>query len=302
MENYIMDCMFNCRFDETLIRNTMNDCIGDISEVRDDMMIPKTSVDQTAIEIADVRVEITPPVAPEFPSATMSASTSLESSTSGFNLNINVSDFPPKSITTVSPNQRKMSEFGPDGLLNPSAFNRLSSSSASSARLFKKIEEMMDLSSPYNHYRCLSPSESNLLQCSGDLKAPFGKFHELGKPGSSRLLRRQFSLDKDDVSGQGGSREGPKYSIDSGDCRTQISGQLSKTAMPRIHKQNSNSLAQDLEKIEEIPLSPSISIDNRNVRKDVAETQVETRAEDDKIGGGNGRCEINLNVETLLLR
>ncbi|XP_059611066.1 uncharacterized protein LOC132257996 [Phlebotomus argentipes] len=287
-------------FDETLARS-MNESVGVLTEVEDNLMTPRTSVDHMAVEIADVKVEITPPVIPDLPAATMSASTSLESSTSGFNLNINIPDFPPKPTTTVSPNQRKMSEFGQDGLLNPSAFNRLSNTSASSARLFKKIEEMMDLSSPYNHYRCLSPSESNLLQCGADLKASFGKFHEANKPGSSRLLRRQFSLDKEDVHGQGGSREGAKHSIDSGDCRS--GGQLTKAAMPRIHKQNSNSLAQDLEKIEEIPLSPASSADNKrqSSRRDTAETHAD-QTEEEKIVGGNGRCEINLNVETLLFR
>ncbi|XP_055676966.1 uncharacterized protein LOC129786145 [Lutzomyia longipalpis] len=283
----------------------MSSSMGDISEVGAMEMTPRTSVDQTTVEIAEVKVEITPPVMPELPSATMSTSTSLESSTSGFNLNINIPDYPPKS-TSVSPNQRKMSEFGQDGLLNPSAFNRLSTSAASSHRFFKKLEEMMDLSSPYNHYRCLSPSESNLLQCSGDLKTSFGKFHESSKPSSSRLLRRQFSLDKEDVSGQGGgNREGAKHSIDGGDCRTQIGGQLTKTVFPRIHKQNSNSLAQDLEKIEEIPMSPAVAADNHRTDRtnspNSAETS-ETRTDNEKIVGGNGRCEINLNVESLLLR
>lgn len=109
----------------------------------------------------------------------------------------------------------------------------------------------MDLSSPYNHYRCLS-SDSNLVQCGGNMlgmgsalqnlatlggnfcapppppavtpaftslaipeqQTADGKLNSTGgggggggggfgesvsRPGSGRLLRRQFSLDKDDV-------------------------------------------------------------------------------------------------------
>lgn len=168
-------------------------------------------------------------------------------------------DFPPRqSVSLASPQQRKMSEFSQDSLLNPNGFTRLTPSpGANSSRLYKKIEEMMDLSSPYNHYRCLS-SESNLTQCGnnlmgmgsmlqnlatlgGNLSVPppqpptiqtpqqqqhtsltipeqttegkslmnnsstlgcgvgGGVVDNSSRPGSGRLLRRQFSLDKDDV-------------------------------------------------------------------------------------------------------
>lgn len=224
--------------------------------------------------MVEVKVEITPPalssaelqhLPPQSMLAettccpqTIATSQSLDSSPSQGALSISQQDFPPRaSVSLASPQQRKMSEFSQDSLLNPTTFTRMTPSpGANSSRLFKKIEEMMDLSSPYNHYRCLS-SESSLAQCGnsmmgmgsalqnlatlgGNLSVPspfmmncitpnlmvpvpvseqtvadggklsvtrnaVGGDAEQGgvdcssRPGSGRLLRRQFSLDKDDV-------------------------------------------------------------------------------------------------------
>ncbi|KYM85144.1 Retinal guanylyl cyclase 2 [Atta colombica] len=74
-----------------------------------------------------------------------------------------------------------------------------------------------DLSTPYNHYRCLSPNE----------------YHTKG-PGC-RMLKRQFSLDRPDE----------PVSI--------IPEQLPPRSTPRLYKQNSAGAANDLERIEEVP-------------------------------------------------
>ncbi|KYN04499.1 Retinal guanylyl cyclase 2 [Cyphomyrmex costatus] len=74
-----------------------------------------------------------------------------------------------------------------------------------------------DLSTPYNHYRCLSPNE----------------YHVKG-PGC-RMLKRQFSLDRPDE----------PVSI--------IPEQLPPRSTPRLYKQNSAGAANDLERIEEVP-------------------------------------------------
>lgn len=187
------------------------------------------------------------------------------------NLSINLSDY--KQTPSTSPQQRKMSDLpASDNLLNTSNFGRLTSSSVggSSCKLYKKFEELMDLSLPYNHYRCLSPSESNLTQCDGK----YG-LHKLdNKPGSSRLLRRQFSLDKDDCQT---STTTTSTSTSTISTTSQIKTNLDvpfiqdpnrQSPSPtnikpgRLHKQTSASIAQDLEKIEEIPISPTSSTYN----------------------------------------
>lgn len=305
------------------------------------------------------------------------ASTSLDSTSGANTMSFSHQDFPPRaSVSSASPQQRKMSEFSQDSLLNPNGFNRLAPSpGANSSRLFKKIEEMMDLSSPYNHYRCLSPSESNLVQCGnnilnmgstlqnlamlgGNLSVPspamtmMNTYQSLGRdsssssgggggdredrlsvnrssggfntaasvsgstgagggggggdgiPGSGRLLRRQFSLDKDDVNnnnnlsansttlsnnlgnsaclqavivggskshkagggGGGGVVEGGGGNCEKHSSLPSISGQTlinklqsssTSNRHPPLYKHNSSSISQDLEKIEEIPVSPN---------------------------------------------
>ncbi|XP_012537181.2 retinal guanylyl cyclase 2 [Monomorium pharaonis] len=74
-----------------------------------------------------------------------------------------------------------------------------------------------DLSTPYNHYRCLSPNE----------------YH--GKGPGYRMLKRQFSLDRPDE----------PVSI--------IPEQPPPRTTPRLYKQNSAGAANDLERIEEVP-------------------------------------------------
>lgn len=155
----------------------------------------------------------------------------------------------------ASPQPRKLPEISSDSLLNP-CFSRVVPTSSTSAggsasRLYKRIEEIIDLSSPYNHYKCLSPSESNLSQFYD------GKFIHKNdnKPGSTRLLRRQFSLDREDGTAM---QHLSKSSILEVPVlhETRLSP---KVQLPRLHNQNSTSISQDLEKIEEIPLSPESS-------------------------------------------
>lgn len=217
-------------------------------------------------EQVDVKVEITPPRDTE--SVQMPTSYSIDSAQTS-NLGMSLSDF-----KSSSPQQRKLSELPADALLNATNFGRLtpSPSSASSCKLYKKFEDFLDISSPYNHYRCLSPSESNLTQCN-EGRYIYG-VSRLDKPGSSRLLRRQFSLDKDDCQNNG---SGPSQALSAGIALAQIKTSLdvpysqdfqnrsspSPTNMKParvLHKQNSASVAQDLGKIEEIPVSPTSCI------------------------------------------
>lgn len=219
----------------------------------------------------DVKVEITP--APPTPKCDIQNSYSIESTSS---LTI-CSDASSKSST--SPHQRKFSEIPHEGgsgsFLNPIGFNRLNPSppNTASGRLFKKLEEMIDLSSPYNHYRCLSPSETNLSIPIHERSMSVSPNSRTLEAGSSRLLRRQFSLDKDDLSMQKHSNlETISSLVDSTKhLNMSLKSQpyqplISATSLPsssgsnllstKLHKHQSASVAQDLEKIEEIPISP----------------------------------------------
>lgn len=213
-------------------------------------------------EQVDVKVEITPPRDTESVQVSNSNSFSIDSAP---NLGLSLSDF-----KTSSPQQRKLSELPTDTLLSAAAnFGRLTpspSSASSSCKLYKKFEDFLDLSLPYNHYRCLSPSESNLTQCN-DGKYIYGVSRLDNKPGSSRLLRRQFSLDKDDCQNNGSGPSGisMKSSLDVPfihDISTRSTPSPTNVKPARLHKQNSASLAQDLGKIEEIPASPTSCIFN----------------------------------------
>lgn len=246
-------------------------------------------------------MEITPPTNADICSSNLPNSYSLDSnSTNTISPNATLCpEFPNKTSSSTSPQSRKLSELTPDSLLNPNSFNRLpSSTGGSSSRLYKKIEEMMDLSSPYNHYKCLSPSESNLTQFydgkylygtnagptggiigvsggpgSGGLSIAGSSSKFDSKPGSSRLLRRQFSLDRDDQQSKV-EQQHQQHSLQANNYAALIhAGKNSMLEIPllhdtsrspkgtlnRVHKQNSNSISQDLEKIEEIPLSPASS-------------------------------------------
>ena len=186
---------------------------------------------------------------------------------------------------------RKFSEIPHEtsgSFLTPSGnFNRMNPSPANTAsgRLFKKLEEMIDLSSPYNHYRCLSPSETNLSIPMHDRSlsiSPSSKLLDAGKPGSSRLLRRQFSLDKDDLSIKNhGNLETISSFIDTKHTGLSVKSPyqplISSSSLPvnsnlistKLPKHQSASVAQDLEKIEEIPISPintSLQPLNRNMK------------------------------------
>lgn len=242
-------------------------------------------------------MEITPPSNTDLGSSVLPNSYSLDStSTNTISPNTTLCpEFPNKTPSSTSPQSRKLSELTPDSLLNPNSFNRLpSSTGGSSSRLYKKIEEMMDLSSPYNHYKCLSPSESNLTQFydgkymygnSGSSSAAGNNGPGSGgcsvsgstskfdsKPGSSRLLRRQFSLDRDDQ--QSKVEQQHQHSLQASNYAALMNASKNsmldipmlhdtsrspKGTLTRAHKQNSASIAQDLEKIEEIPLSPASS-------------------------------------------
>lgn len=226
-------------------------------------------------ELLDVKVEITP--APPTPMSDIRNSFSLESTSS-----LTIGSDSLKSQAT-SPNMRKFSELEGGSFLSPMGnFNRMNPSppASASARLFKRLEEMIDLSLPYNHYRCLSPSETNLTNTSLNDRphsvSPNARMLDAGKPGSSRLLRRQFSLDKDDMTNQASKLnnletisslvDSSKVSHFSAKSQYQL---ISSASLPassvnllpasgKLHKHQSASVAQDLEKIEEI------NVDNSN--------------------------------------
>lgn len=206
-------------------------------------------------EPVDEKVEITPPNNVETVSH-LPNSYSMDS-TNTMNISINLSDF---KTPGTSPQQRKLADLPHDTLLNPANFGRFtpSPSSASSCKMFKKFEEFMDLSLPYNHYRCLSPSESNLTQCN-EGKYIYGINKQDNKPGSSRLLRRQFSLDKEDCHSNVTVRSNLEVPF-LPDHRSSPSPTSMKPG--RLHRQTSASVAQDLEKIEEIPISPTSCLSN----------------------------------------
>uniref|UniRef100_A0A182MSB3 Guanylate cyclase domain-containing protein n=1 Tax=Anopheles culicifacies TaxID=139723 RepID=A0A182MSB3_9DIPT len=309
-------------------------------------------------ESIDVKVEITPPVPPGqdqqqqqqpgHETAVLSTSFSIDSSSSNNTFTLNLGDFvQPKATPLPSPQTRKLSEVIADGsFLNANAnFDRLNpspTSTASSTRLFKRIEELIDLSSPYNYYKCLSPSENNLSQCT---ESRYGSYQLRSdscssKPGSTRFLRRQFSLDKDDVgpsSGGGAASSGgtlsQKATLDTISSisvdREQLARMGTLTSIPSIsstnssslaagaqkqrglamHRQQSASVAQDLEKIEEIPLSPQSFIINHTGSSSTSslQSEINERGRAFRNGAGiadraqNGK-ELRLSVEALGLR
>lgn len=252
-------------------------------------------------EQIDVKVEITPPppvsdasgvdIPPHIPKSFSNESTST--------LSVTVSEYQSKT-NSPSPNtqQRKYSEIGEySGLLSAVGnLNRLNPSptgSAASTRFFKRIEEMIDLSSPYNHYKCLSPSETNLSQFIDARTSAFTHHRsDSVKPGSGRLLRRQFSLDKDDAA-----------ALQQSHRARQEANKAAQNAS-RMLKQHSISTAQDLEKIEENPISPQNSQNNYNGNgNDNSMIKTDTKSislnVNDSIADKN---DLNLNVERLVIR
>ncbi|XP_043283814.1 retinal guanylyl cyclase 2 isoform X2 [Venturia canescens] len=123
-----------------------------------------------------------------------------------------------------------------------------------------------DLSTPYNHYRCLSPNEYNLSST--------------GKGSSGRFLKRQFSLDRAD----------DPLTIASIISEQQPSQQSINRAGQRLCKQNSAGAANDLERIEEIPSSSSIG----------TTTQPILRHRDQQAGYRHA-ASMSLSVESLTL-
>ncbi|KAL7035604.1 hypothetical protein ACKWTF_008465 [Chironomus riparius] len=285
-------------------------------------------------ESLDVKVEITP--APPTPMSDIQNSFSIESTSS---LTI-CSDISSKSQAT-SPNVRKFSEIPLEtgGFLNPIGnFNRMNPSppNTASARLFKKLEEMIDLSLPYNHYRCLSPSETNLANPSIDkssIVSPISRQNDSGKPGSSRLLRRQFSLDKDDLSGSHknhGTLETISSLVESTKQqnftpKSQYQPLISSSSLPassvvinmpcnKLQKHQSASIAQDLEKIEEInvdvPTSPingssktsSNNSNDVNSFKSSNNSNNNLKNQNPSASINSERNDFSINVESLGLR
>ncbi|XP_065094305.1 uncharacterized protein LOC135714821 [Ochlerotatus camptorhynchus] len=279
-------------------------------------------------ESIDVKVEITPPVASDNPHLAQSISIDSNSSNAN-NYTLNMTDFQSKTAMP-SPQARKLSEIVSETtfLSATSSFNRLNPSppGTTSTRLIKRIEELMDLSSPYNYYKCLSPSESNLSQCTEN------RFHGYqinrldcsSKPGSTRFLRRQFSLDKDDVSSsmhtsqkatldtissisidrEQLARMGTLSSIPSISSTTSVS--LGTKQQRTIHKQQSASVAQDLEKIEEIPISPQSYLLNHTTSSNstsslTSDVNDKTRTRSTERTVQNGK-ELCLSIEALGLR
>lgn len=291
-------------------------------------------------ESIDVKVEITPPR--DIDVAKLSNSYSIDSNAT-MNMCLNLADF---KTPYSSPQNRKCSDIGPtttaDGLLNPTSNSfggsggsggaaggrgfAPSANTNSATKLYKKIEEMMDLSSPYNHYRCLSPSESNLTQCMNDNRyLTSGLVRNESRPSSTRLLRRQFSLDRDDC-----PAPPPPLFRQTLEIPTLQEHRASPTNMRsssgvgggggggRLLKQNSASVAVDLEKIEEIPISPtSVVSSHRNASgsfqssqtsDDLDQAAASSQPPKSANGGGsvsgnaNAGNEISLTVDALIVR
>lgn len=288
-------------------------------------------------ETIDVKVEITPPIDTNYstdiivsmPSPVLPNSISFDSTTStSMNLSLNLLEYSNPSPVV---HKRKLSEISHENLLNPTNFGRFtpSPSSGTSSKLYKRIEELMDLSSPYNHYKCLSPSENNLTQVQENNKYTYS-VSKIDKPGSSRLLRRQFSLDKEDSGGGVSlSSTSERHRSNSGcnqnnldipqcdlqELRTSPTNFKMGTRLP---KQHSASLAIDLEKIEEIPLSPTSLLGNHHHHHrscgggDIINLPRIPGSESGSPSSRNGsigslfveqqQSEFNINVETIVLR
>uniref|UniRef100_A0A336MP66 Guanylate cyclase n=1 Tax=Culicoides sonorensis TaxID=179676 RepID=A0A336MP66_CULSO len=303
--------------DESLIRNSilMKSSESNRLSVHTNSSNPSSSHSPSVTgEQIDVKVEITPPppvtqapeieVPPNMPKSYSNESTST--------LSVTTSEYQIKS-NTPSPQQRKYSEIGEYSNLlsavgNITRLNPSPTGSTASTRFFKRIEEMIDLSSPYNHYKCLSPSETNLSQFIDARTSAFTHHRsDSMRPGSGRLLRRQFSLDKDDAAALQQSHR----------ARQEANRAAAQNAQ-RMMKQHSISTAQDLEKIEENPISPQNSQNNHhnnsngnNDSNSILKTKEKTRgdniksmslnANDSSLGSEN-KNDVNLNVERLAIR
>lgn len=272
-------------------------------------------------QTAEIKVEITPPSEIITTTSTSTPSDHLSSSQilpSSFSLDSNATTSAAQcfylserkaSSVASSPHVRKMSEITSlvdTVLANPGSSTAAAGGAAGAAansatKLYKKIEQLMDLSSPYNHYRCLSPSESNLTQCI-DKKFMYSRPSIVGDidyqaaasvGGSSRLLRRQFSLDRDDNSNQSAATAATYKTALNLDIPMLIhcDQRISSKAAGRLHKQSSTSVTLDLKKIEEIPVAARLSTI-------VSSPPPPPTGEESRLD----KNEISLNVESLMRR
>lgn len=108
-----------------------------------------------------------------------------------------------------------------------------------------------DLSSPYNHYRCISPSDSNIHQLN---QHKFGMGTVEPRQNSGRMLKRQFSLDRAD-------------DTNNALPESNLAMQNVQKSQPKLCKQNSAGAASDLERIEEIPLGGITLPSPRNYKR-----------------------------------
>lgn len=316
----------------SLIRNSIL-----VSECSEDEELPRVASSSHLPSVpceVDVKVEITPPVASAptaFPENTTPTSISVQNSYSVDSTNsVFASDIISKSQTpsiaqslAPSPQARKFSEIPSDsgGFLNPIGnFNRLAPSpsppNTSSARLFKRIEEMIDLSSPYNHYRCLSPSETSLNPSASIFMESKLQSHSVsskhqsesgGKADSSRLLRRQFSLDKDDIAHHQQRLLNLETISSMVESAKMNNNHSAKTSFPpllpvmnqitKANQEHSKSLAQDLEKIEENPVSPSNNSKSNSNHNNEDNLNCINNSKSKKDSN-----EISLNIDSLELR
>lgn len=191
-------CSESHGLDEALIRNSINMKAetNRLSVCNTSSSNPSSSHSPSVCgEQFDVKVEITPPQ----PLVGMEPPCMLPKSFSNESTSTLSVDYQSKT-TSSSPQQRKFSEITDYAGLLGTMGNRLNAGTTSntpaSSRFFKRIEELIDLSSPYNHYKCLSPSETNLTQFNDARTHAFTHRADPNKPGSGKMLRRQFSLDK----------------------------------------------------------------------------------------------------------
>lgn len=236
-------------------------------------------------EHIEVKVEVTPPNNNSETSSLLLNSYSMDSTMDNCSLALDC-----KTAPGTCPQQRKLTDQSHDARLNSSSHGRFtpSPSSGSSCKKVKKFEELMDLSSPYNYYRCLSPSESNLTKCNDAVAK-----HD-NKPGSSRLLRRQFSLDKEDCHAHVSHRS----NLDVPFLNEQRSTPSPTSMKPgRLHRQTSASVAQDLEKIEEIPISPTSGLSNH--KSDIHLSQITDFANDALLQSTSTTIMTTKNTDTI---
>lgn len=286
--------------DESLIRSSVTLKTQVCKSRSNTIPSASQSTSSLASEVAEVKVEITPPTNNEYPPEETSLhiekscniTTPLDTTSGVKNFTSNrsnlYSDYSASSHSSLANRPLELKRIALKERNPCYVFNRLPGSvGSSSTRIYKKIEEMVDMSTPYNHYKCLSPSESNLSQfklggstnatgTSANIPNLGSNLFRLDRPGSSRLLRRQYSLDRDDHHRIAHIKEiqqlhqyldtqlahASSYNVKSSTLTVPSivnEYNVKASVIPpviRLHRQNSSSIGQDLEKIEEIPMSP----------------------------------------------